>query len=237
MEKERGTIGIVMRPFRFKSALVIVIMGCLLLSFLFLLVPQAALAQEGLWSYSNPTWAMTYIHSGGSWNVSQDHSHSYTGKNLSETFTHFLRANASGGESIILDTWSVTPASYGSQLSTGTAIGYDSLGTEGQLTVREGTGVGFYSRDIGCLDASVGSQVTLTQGIAHSNTRAEKGIDYDFSSQGKGSVAVGCNAVPISSNSHGTYSQHITADGEFNIYYSADISLRANPSCPFGGAP
>ena len=237
MEKERRIIGIVRRTFR--SALAKVIVGCLLLSFLFLflLVPQAALAQEGLWSYSNPTWAITYIHSGGSWNVSQDHSHSYTGKNLSETFTHFLRANASGGESIILDTWSVTPASYGSQLSTGTAIGYDSLGTEGQLTVREGTGVGFYSRDIGCLDASVGSQVTLTQGIAHSSTRAEKGIDYDFSSQGKGSVAVGCNAVPISSNSHGTYSQHITADGEFNIYYSAVISLRENPSCPFGGAP
>ena len=84
MEKERGTIGIVMRPFRFKSALAIVIMGCLLLSFLFLLVPQAALAQEGLWSHSSPTWAITYIHSGGSWNVSQDHSHSYTGKNLSE---------------------------------------------------------------------------------------------------------------------------------------------------------
>jgi len=185
MEKERGTIGIVMRPFRFRLVLAKVIMGCLLLSFLFLLVPQAALAQEGLWSYSNPTWAITYIHSGGSWNVSQDHSHSYTGKNLSKTFTHFLRANASGGESIILDTWSVTPASYGSQLSTGTAIGYDSLGTEGQLTGREGTVVGIYSRDIGCLDASVGSQVTLTQGIAHSNTRAEKGIDYDFSSQGK----------------------------------------------------
>jgi hypothetical protein len=228
MEKERGTIGIVMRPFGFKSVLAIVITGCLLLSFLFLLVPQAALAQEGLWN----------IHSYGSWNVSQDHSHySYTGRNLSEVFTHSLRANASGGESVILDTWSVTPASYGSLLSTGTAIGYDSLGTEGQLTVREGTVVGFYSRDIGCLDASVGSQVTLTQGIAHSRTKAEKGIDYDFSSQGKGSVEVGCNAVPISSNSHGTYSQHITADGEFNIYYSVDISLRANPLCPFGGAP
>ena len=236
MEKEGGIIGIGMRTFRFKLVLVIVIMGCLLLSFL--LLPQVVLAQEGLWSHSSPAWAITYIHSGGSWNVSQDHSHySYTGRNLSKVFTHSLRANASEGESIILDTWSVTPASYGSQLSTGTAIGYDSLGTEGQLTVREGTVVGIYSRDIGCLDASVGSQVTLTQGIAHSSTRAEKGIDYDFSSQGKGSVEVGCNAVPISSNSHGTYSQHITADGEFNIYYSADISLRANPLCPFGGAP
>ncbi|NQE04241.1 hypothetical protein C5S32_00085 [ANME-1 cluster archaeon GoMg1] len=236
--KEGWIIGIGMRTFRFKfkSVLVIVTMGCLLLSFL--LLPQAALAQEGLWNHSSPTWAITYIHSGGSWNVSQDHSHySYTEKNLSKTFTHFLYANASGGESVILDTWSVTPSSYGSQLSTGTAIGYDSLGTEGQLTTREGTVVGIYSRDIGCLDASVGSQVTLTQGIAHSSTRAEKGIDYDFSAQGKGSVEVGCNAVPISSNSHGTYSQHITADGEFNIYYSADISLRGNPSCPFGGAP
>jgi carbonic anhydrase len=71
MEKKGGIIGIVI----------------LLLSFLFLflLVPQAALAQEGTWSHSSPTWAITYIHSGGSWNnVSQDHSHSYTGKNLSE---------------------------------------------------------------------------------------------------------------------------------------------------------
>ncbi len=33
MEKERRIIGIVRRPFRFKSALAIVIMGCLLLSF------------------------------------------------------------------------------------------------------------------------------------------------------------------------------------------------------------
>jgi hypothetical protein len=41
----------------------------------------------------------------------------------------------------------VTPASYGSHLSSGTAIGYDSLGTEGQLTAREGTVVGIYSRD------------------------------------------------------------------------------------------
>ena len=223
MEKERGFIGVVI----------------LLLSFLFLflLVPQAALAQEGLGTHSSPIWAITYIHSGGSWNVSQDHSHWYTGKNLSKTFTHSLYANASGGESVILDTWSVLPASYGSHLSTGTAMGYDSLGTEGQLTAREGTVVGIYSQDIGCLDASVGSQVVLTQGIAHSSTRAEKGIDYDFSSQGKGSVEVGCNAVPISSNSHGTYSQQIAADGEFNIYYSADIGLRGNPSCLFGGAP
>ncbi|NQE53290.1 hypothetical protein C5S29_06825 [ANME-1 cluster archaeon GoMg3.2] len=213
------------------------IIGIVILLLSFLLFPQAALAQDGMGTHSSPMWAITYIQSSGSWNVSQDHSHSYTGKNLSKTFTHSLRANAYGGESVILDTWSVLPASYGGHLSTGTAIGYDSLGTEGQLTAREGTVVGIYSKDIGCLDASVGSQVALTQGIAHSSTRAEKGIDYDFSSQGTGSVEVGCNAVPISSNSHGTYSQHITADGEFNIYYSADISLRGNPSCPFGGAP
>ena len=238
MEKEGGVIGIGMRPFRFRSALAIVIMGCLLLSFL--LVPQAALAQEGMWSHSNPTWAMTYIHSGGSWNVSQDYSHRYTGENLTETFAHSLRASAFEGESIILDVFSVTPTSYGSQLSSRTSIGYDSLGTGGQLTVREGTIVGIYSHDIGCLDASVGSKVELTQGIAYSGTRAESGmpqIDYVFSSLGNGSVEVGCNAASISSNSHGTYSQSITADGEFNIYYSADISLRANPSCPFGGAP
>ncbi|MCW3142192.1 MAG: hypothetical protein N2V72_08520 [Methanophagales archaeon] len=215
---------------------VVILLLSFLTLFLFLMLPQAALAQEGTWTHSSPTWAITYIHSGGSWNVSQNHSHLYAGKNLSESFAHSLYANASGGESVILDTWSVLPASYGSQLSTGTAIGYDSLGTEGQLTTREGTDVGFYSRGIGCLDASVGSQVALTRGIAHSSTRVEKGIGYDFSSRGKGSVEVGCNSVAIG-DAHGTYSQHITADGEFNIYYSADISLRGNPSCPFWGAP
>ena len=215
---------------------VVILLLSFLTLFLFLMLPQAALAQEGTWTHSSPTWAITYIHSGGSWNVSQNHSHLYAGKNLSESFAHSLYANASGGESVILDTWSVLPASYGSQLSTGTAIGYDSLGTEGQLTTREGTDVGFYSRGIGCLDASVGSQVALTRGIAHSSTRVEKGIGYDFSSRGKGSVEVGCNSVAIG-DAHGTYSQHITADGEFNIYYSADISLRGNPSCPFWSAP
>jgi len=218
----------------------LVIVGCLLLSFL--LVPQAALAQEGLWSHSSPTWAITYIHSGGSWNVSQDYSHSYTGKNLSETFTHSLHASAPEGESMILDVLSVIPTSDGSQLSSGTTIGYDSLGTEGQLTVEEGTVVGIYSSDIGCLDASVGSQLKLTQGIAHSSIKAESDmtqtlIDYGFSSSGKGTVEVGCEAVSVSNTAHETYSQHITADGEFNIYYSADISLHGNPSCPFGGAP
>jgi len=215
---------------------VILLLSFLVLFLFLMLLPQAALAQEGTWSHSSPTWAITYIHSNGSWNVSQNHSHSYAGKNLSESFAHYLYANASRGESVILDTWSVLPASYGSQLSTGTAIGYDSLGTEGQLTTREGTVIGFYSRDFGCLDASVGSQVALTHGIGHSSTKVEKGIGYDFSSRGKGSVEVGCDAVAIG-NAHGTYSQHITANGEFNIYYSADISLRANPLCPFGSAP
>ena len=74
MEKEEGIIGIV----------ILLLSFLFLFLFLFLLVPQAALAQEGTWSHSSPTWAITYIHSGGSWNVSQDHSHSYTGKNLSE---------------------------------------------------------------------------------------------------------------------------------------------------------
>jgi hypothetical protein len=90
MEKERGFIGIVILLLSF------------LFLFLFLLVPQAALAQEGMCAHSSPTWAITYIQSSGSWNVSQDHSHSYTGKNLSKTFTHSLYANAYGGESVIL---------------------------------------------------------------------------------------------------------------------------------------
>jgi hypothetical protein len=185
---------------------------------------------------------MKDIHAVGLMNVSQDYSHEYSGEVLSETFTHSLHASAPEGESRILDVLSVIPTSYGSHLSSGTAISYDSLGTEGQLTVEEGTNVGFSIFDNGCLDASVGSQLELAQGIAHSSIRAESGMtqtltDYGFSSSGKGRVEVGCEAVSVSNTAHETYSQQITADGEFNIYYSADISLRGNPSCPFGVAP
>jgi hypothetical protein len=234
MEKKGRFIG--MRTFG------LVIVGCLLLSFLFLMFPQAALAQEGLWSYPAPTWVMKDIHSVGLLNVSQDYSHEYLGEVLSETFTHSLYASAPEGESRILDVLSVIPTRYGSQLSSVTAISYDSLGTEGQLTVEEGTNVGFSIFDNGCLGASVGSQVALTQGIAHSSIRAESGMmhtltDYGFSSSGKGRVEVGSEAVSISNTAHETYSQHITADGEFNIHYSADFNLRSNPLSPFGGAP
>jgi hypothetical protein len=66
----------------------------------------------------------------------------------------------------------------------------------------------------------------LTQGIAHSSTRAEKGMtqtltDYGFSSSGKGTVEVGCEAVSVSNTAHETYSQHISADGEFNSFPKA----------------
>lgn len=201
-------------------------------SILLILIPQAVLAEAQPWIISSPerVWAITNIRHVGALNMSQDYSHSYTGNNESEEYTHSFRVNAPGGETEVFDVLSIAPTTRGSRLWSDTSIGYDRLGTSGQLTGGESTTAGIaYSgnsglcRPAGTICAAMGSQFALTDGVVHTSMTTNEPmslVGYDFASLGEGTVSTGC-AVYTGSLS---YSQLITVDGKFDVSYSADFN-------------
>lgn len=213
------------------------IAGCFVLLSI-LVVP--ALAQGDFWTMRQPdrVWAMTDLRHTGSLNMSQDYSHAYSDESVSEHFTHAFRVNAPAGETRVHDVLSVIPAARGSQLWTATSIGYDPLNTSGRLTGSESTGVGAsYTGDSslcmpqGFLCSATGSQFRLDRGNVHSSVRTNNAMslaEYDFSSMAEGIVSTGCSVLSGSGSgdSQTSYNQLITAEGEFDVYYSADFNLR-----------
>jgi hypothetical protein len=217
--------------------LVMVIASCLVLSLL--LIPQVALAQGGVWvmRYPDRAFAITDIRHTGSLNMSQDYSHTYSDDRASEEFAHSFRVNAPEGKTRVYDVLSVAPAARGSRVWTATSIGYDPLNTTGRLAGSEGTNVGvLYTgnnglcRLEGLLCSTTGSQFVLDRGFVHSSVRTNNAMslaDYDFSSMGKGAVSTGCSVLSGSASDPQTsYNQLITAEGEFDVYYSAGFNLR-----------
>lgn len=219
-----------------KRNLIMMLTGCLVLCLL--LVSQAALAQPDTWvthSPSSRTWAVTDIRHIGSLNMSQDYSHSYSGNNVSEESAHSFYANTSEGKTRIYDVLSVVPTNRGSRLWSATSIGYKPLGTTGRLSGGEDTTVGVsytanraLCQPEGYLCSSAGSRFMLTNGSVHTSARANSPgslADYEFSSLGKGQVSTGCSVISGSGDSQTSYSQLITAEGEFNIDYSTNFNL------------
>jgi len=221
--------------------------GCLVLCLV--LAPQAALAQSDTltpgdtsaqsdtWVTYSPgrTWAVTDIRHIGSLNMSQDYSHSYSGNNVSEEFAHSFYANATEGKVRIYDVLSVVPTNRGSRLWSATSIGYNPVGTTGQLSGGEDTTVGVsytanraLCQPEGYLCSSAGSRFMLTNGSVHTSARANRPMslaEYEFSSLGEGEVSTGCNVISGSGDSQTSYSQLITVEGEFNIDYNANFNL------------
>ncbi|MFZ2070726.1 MAG: hypothetical protein WAV32_03820 [Halobacteriota archaeon] len=199
-------------------------------SILLILIPQAVLAEAQPWVINAPerVWAITNIRHVGALNMSQDYSHSYTGNNESEEYTHSFRVSAPEGETEVFDVLSIAPTTRGSRLWSDTSIGYDRLGTSGQLTGGESTTAGIaYSgnsglcRPAGTMCAAMGSQFALTDGVVHTSVRTDMSqTEYDFASLGEGTVSTGCAVYTGSLD----YSQLITVDGKFDVSYSADFN-------------
>lgn len=216
---------------RASGSRMIIMVSCLALCFL--VAQQAALAQPCVWGNDTPArvWAITDIRHIGSLNMSQDYSHAYSGKNVSEQFTHSFRVNTQEGKTHAFDLLRITPVTRGSRLRAITSVGYDPLNTTRQLTGSEATSVGISytgSRGLcqpsGYLCTSTGSQFALDRGVVQSSVSTNSPmslVDYGFSSLGEGAVSAGSAATTGSL----TYNQLITAEGEFDFFYGAKFRL------------
>ncbi len=172
----------------------------------------------------------------GPFEMNRDYSYEYSAPDtLHEKFSHVLEVSASEGKSRIFDLMSVVPGtSHGSHLWTSTHLGYDPMGTSGQLTGREVTDALVCSADGDNRYGShmnTGFSAAITKGAVHANTTVDPAmLGYDFSAKGNAEVSVGA----VVNTAHGdseriygqqNYSQHINASGDIDKFsYSAEFS-------------
>jgi hypothetical protein len=139
-----------------------------------------------------------------------------------------FNAAAETGHAIVYNALSSVPFGFNDRLfRTATSMGFDALGTEGQLVGQEMVNAGVCAEDF-ATGMIAGAQFELTQGGIHFNTRAMTpnfSSDFFGAATGTGSFEVGAMVMSTSDGSSGSYSQTIQMDGEFSLYYSAHVAL------------
>ena len=135
-------------------------------------------------------------------------------------------ASAETGHAIVYNALSSVPLGLNDRLfRSGTNMGFDPLGTGGQLVGQETVNACVYGEDF-ATGMIAGAQFELTQGGIHFNTRATTsnfGSDFFGAATGTGSFEVGAMVMSTSDDSSGSYSQTIQVEGEFSLDYSANV--------------
>ena len=137
-------------------------------------------------------------------------------------------ASADAGRASVYNTLSSVPFDVDGRLfRTATNMGFDALGTEGQLVGQEVVIAGVCAEDF-ATGMIAGARFELTQGGIHFNTRATTSnfvSDFSGVAAGTGSLEVGVMAISTSDGSSGSYSQTIQVEGEFSLDYSTNVAL------------
>ena len=219
------------------------VLDSLLLVFCFVLVlgslsiPQIAAANGN--ATLSPMWVITDIVSLGPLDVNQDYSHEYYSddEEMAGSVAHSLQAVSSGqGRSRVVNVLSVTGEE---QFRSGSHISYGyGSSAGGELSGKEIMGTIMCGCEHGCkqgnldLNMAAGYEIVkFTQGMAHSNMRADPvaapKASYNLfasSANAEGEMKSGVAVTSFSGNSSQNYEQHITVKGSFNFYHRAEVN-------------
>jgi len=137
-------------------------------------------------------------------------------------------ASAETGRASVYNALSSVPFGLNGRLfRSGTNMGFDALGTEGQLVGQEVVIAGVCAEDF-ATGMIAGARFELTQGGIHFNTRATTpnfGSDFFGVAAGNGTLEVGVMMISTSEDSTANYSQTIQLQGDFSLHYSANVAL------------
>jgi hypothetical protein len=137
-------------------------------------------------------------------------------------------ASAETGHASVYNDLSSVPFGLNGRLfRSGTNMGFDALGTGGQLVGQEMVNAGVCAEDF-ATGMIAGAQFELTQGGIHFNTRATTpnfGSDFSGVAAGTGTLGVGVMMISTSEDSTANYSQTIQLQGDFSLNYSANVAL------------
>ena len=173
-----------------------------------------------------PVFDVVDINIYGALDMTRDYSQEYSGETMGEAINNSLHFTSPEGHARVFNVLSSAPAYQGFNFASGTHIGFDSLGTTGQLIGGEGTNAVMCAEDSG-RGSGAGFSVALDQGQIHSNVSVgPSSFEYDLSGSAQGKLKTG--AVTMISTSNGSkesYSQSITLNGEFTINHGIQVNF------------